>query len=166
MFLFRARTASARLLIAGLALVLGAPAPARAEPLTLGQAVERALASNPALAGFAYALKAQDARIAQAGQRPSLEASIELENALGSGDYNGFDAAEGTFALSRVIELGGKRDARGATARSGRDLVTVERQAAQLDVLAEVTRRFIGVAAAQEQLALATEGVALPCAGR
>jgi cobalt-zinc-cadmium efflux system outer membrane protein len=169
MLLFRARAASARLLIAGAALALSALTPARAQPadsadaapLTLGQAIERALASNPALAGFAFALKAQDARIGQAAQRPGMEASIELENALGSGDYNSFDDAERTFALSRVIELGGKRDARGAAAQSGRELLAVERQAAQLDVLAEVTRRFIAVAAAQEQLALAQEGVVL-----
>lgn len=169
MFLFRARAASARLLIAGAALALGALTPAGAQPadsaggapLTLGQAIERALASNPALAGFTYALKAQDARIVQAGQRPAMAASIELENALGSGDYNSFDAAEGTFALSQVIELGGKRDARGAAAQSGRELLAVERQAAQLDVLAEVTRRFIAVAAAQEQLVLAKEGMVL-----
>ncbi|MEQ1800820.1 MAG: TolC family protein [Gammaproteobacteria bacterium] len=167
MLLFQARAASARLLLAGLALVAGGLPPARAQPsdaadpLTLGLAIERALASNPSLAGFAYALKAQDARIAAAGQRPALEASLDLENALGTGDYNGFDAAEGTFALSQVIELGGKRDSRSAAARSGRELLSIERQAAQLDVLAEVTRRFIAVAAAQEQLALAQEGVAL-----
>ncbi len=171
MLLFRARTASARLLIAGTALALGALLPAGtqasptagsgAAPLSLGQAIERALASNPALAGFAFERKAQDARIAQGGQRPALEAAVELENALGSGDYRGVDAAEGTFALSRVIELGGKRGARGAAARSGRELLAVQQQAAQLDVLAEVTRRFIAVAAAQEQLAVTREGVLL-----
>ncbi len=91
-----------------------------------------------------------------------MEASVELENALGSGDFNGFDAAEGTFALSQVIELGGKRDARGAAAQSGRELLAVERQVAQLDVLAEVTRRFIAVAAAQEQLC-AHPGRRRPC---
>ncbi len=168
MLLFRARAVSARLLIAGLALALGALAPASAQaadsvaaPLTLGQAIGRALASNPALAGFTYAVKAQDARIAGAGQRPATEATFELENVLGSGDFGGMDAAEGTFALSQVIELGGKRDARGAAAQSGRELLTVGRQVAQLDVLAEVTRRFVAVAAAQESLLLAREGVGL-----
>jgi cobalt-zinc-cadmium efflux system outer membrane protein len=165
----RARTAGARLLIAGAALALSGLTAARAQPadsagalpLTLGQAIERALAANPALAGFAYSVRAQDARIAQAGQRPAMEASIELENALGSGDYNSVDAAEGTFVLSQVIELGGKRGSRSAAAQSGRELLAVEQQAAQLDVLAEVTRRFIAVAAAQEQFALAKEGVVL-----
>lgn len=159
MFLSRARTVSACLLTAGLSLLcahaeepgaIAAPVPV----LSLGQAIERALAANPALQGFAFAVKAQDARIAQAGQRPATEASFELENALGSGEYRGLDAAEATFALSQVIELGDKRQLRSAVAQSGRDVLSTERQAAQLDVLAEVTRRFIAVAVAQEQLAL------------
>ena len=171
MVLFRARAPRAHLLIAAIALTLGGPTGARAQPadaagesaapLTLGQAVERALASNPALAGFAFALKAQDARVGQAVQRPATEASFELENVLGSDEFGGLDAAEGTFALSQVIELGGKRDARSAAARSGLELLAVERQVAQLDVLAEVTRRFVAVAAAQETLSLASEGVNL-----
>ena len=133
-----------------------------AEPasLTLGQAVERALASNPALQGFAYTLQAQDARIAAAGQRPVTEASFELENVLGSGDFNGMDEAEATFALSSVVELGDKRRLRTAAAEAGRDLLSIERQAAQLDVLADVARRFIHVAALQEQLELTVSATA------
>ena len=159
MFLSRARTVSACLLTVGLSLLcahaeetgaIAAPVPV----LSLSQAIERALAANPALQGFAFALKAQEARIAQAGQRPATEASFELENALGSGEFSGLDAAEATLALSQVIELGDKRQLRRTVAQSAREVLSVERQAAQLDVLAEVTRRFIGVAVAQEQLAL------------
>ena len=114
MFLFRARTLSACLLIVGLSLLGGhaEQADVVAPPLTLGQAIERALAANPALQGFAFSLKAQDARIAQADQRPATEASFELENVLGSGEYRGLDAVEATIALSQVIELGDKRQLR------------------------------------------------------
>ncbi len=155
MFLIRARTVSACLLIVGLSLLRAHAEQAdTVASLTLGQAIERALTANPALQGFAFSLKAQEARIAQADQRPVTEATFELENVLGSGDYRGLDAVEATIALSQVIELGDKRQLRSAVARSGREVLSVERQAAQLDVLAEVTRRFIAVAAAQEQLAL------------
>jgi cobalt-zinc-cadmium efflux system outer membrane protein len=157
MFFFPKRAASALLLFTGLTLhsLAGAQsAAAEAASLTLGQAVERALASNPALQGFAYGLQAQDARIAAADQRPVTEASFELENVLGSGEFDGLDSAEATFALSRVVELGDKRRLRTAAAVAGRDLLSIEGQAAQLDVLAEVARRFIHVAALQEQLEL------------
>ncbi len=163
MFLFRPRTLGACVLIVGLSLVrVHAEETSSLTPgLTLGQAIERALTANPALQGFTFALKAQEARILQAGQRPATEASFELENFLGSGDFNGLDAVEATFALSQVIELGDKRQLRGDAARSGRDFLSVERQAAQLDVLAEVTRRFIAVAAAEEQLALTRQATTL-----
>lgn len=159
MFQLRTRAVGACLLLVGMPTGVIHAEPA--VPLTLGQAIERALESNPALAGFAFALKAQEARTVQAGQRPATEVSFELENVLGSGDFQELDAAEGTLALSQVIELGGKRDARSAAARSGRELLSIEQQAAQLDVLAEVTRRFVAVAAAQEKLALAREGAEL-----
>ena len=162
MFLIRARTLSACLLIVGLSPLVGHAEQADAvASLTLGQAIERALAANPALQGFAFSLKAQEARIAQADQRPVTEATFELENVLGSGEYRGLDAAEATIALSQVIELGDKRQLRRAAAQSGREMLSVERQAAQLDVLAEVTRRCIAVAAAQEQLVLAQQGTTL-----
>jgi cobalt-zinc-cadmium efflux system outer membrane protein len=164
MFLFPLRAAGAFLLITGLALYSDAEAQTGAvEPasLTLGQAVERALAGNPALQGFVYTLQAQDARIVAAAQRPVTEASFELENVLGSGAFDGMDEAEATFALSSVIELGDKRRLRTAAAEAGRDLLSLEHQAAQLDVLAEVARRFIHVAALQEQLELMVSATAL-----
>ena len=124
MFLCPTRAAGALLLITGLALHSAAHSQtSAAEPasLTLGQAVERALAGNPALQGFAYTLQAQDARIAAAGQRPVTEASFELENFLGSGEFDDLDEAEATFALSSVVELGDKRRLRTAAAEAGRD---------------------------------------------
>ncbi|MDQ1304044.1 MAG: outer membrane protein heavy metal efflux system, partial [Pseudomonadota bacterium] len=164
MFLCPTRAAGALLLITGLALHGAAHAQtSAAEPasLTLGQAVERALAGNPALQGFAYTLQAQDARIAAAGQRPVTEASFELENFLGSGEFDDLDEAEATFALSSVVELGDKRRLRTAAAEAGRDLLSVERQAAQLDLVADVARRFIHVAALQAQLELMVSATAL-----
>lgn len=148
----------ALLALGGSALAAGGePAP----PLTLDQAIGRALRANPGLAGFAFALRAGDARVAEARQLPLPAVSLELENVLGSGDFRGGDAAEVTLALSQVVELGGKRDLRAGVARASRDVAAVEQQAAQLDVLAEVTRRFVAVAVADERVSLAAEGTAL-----
>lgn len=122
--------------------------------LTLQQAVSAALQGNPALQTFEFRFRAQDARGQQAALRPTPELSLDLENFAGSGELKGVDAAEATFALSQVIELGGKRDARVGAAQAGRNALDIERQATQLDVLSEVTRRFIVVAQRQEQLQL------------
>lgn len=127
-------------------------------PLTLQQAIGAALKSNPELATFAFRLRAQDARVGQGSLRPAPEISVEVENALGGGDLKNFDAAETTFALSQVVELGDKRNARITAARAGRGLIEAEREVRQLDVLADVARRFITVAGRQEQLKLARTG--------
>ncbi len=129
--------------------------------LSLQQAITAALQGNPALQSFEFQLRAQDARAQQAGLRPATELSLDVENFAGSGDLKGIDAAEATFALSQVIELGGKRDARIGSAQAGRSALDVERQAAQLDVLAEVTRRVIEVAQRQQLVQLAGDAVGL-----
>jgi outer membrane protein, heavy metal efflux system len=141
--------------------LLAAPARSASAPLTLRQAIQAALAANPDLAGFAFELRAQEARTDAAGLRPAPELRVEAENLLGTGEHRRFDATETTFALSQVVELGGKRAARVGAARAGRELITVAEQAAQLDVLAEVTRRFIHVAGDQEKLALTRKATAL-----
>jgi cobalt-zinc-cadmium efflux system outer membrane protein len=132
-----------------------------APPLTLRQAIDAALTGNPELAVFAFEFRAQDARTQQAGLRPATAISLDVEDVLGSGETRGTDSAQFTFGLSQVLELGGKRDARMAAAQAGRSVLDVNRQARQLDVLAEVTRRFITVAARQEQLKLAHKAVEL-----
>lgn len=130
-------------------------------PLTLRQAIDAALGGNPALRTFEFEFRAEDARIRQASLAPAPEASLEVEDVLGTGAANGVDSAQYTLALSQVLELGGKRDARVAVAQSNRDALAVSRRVTQLDVLADVTRRFIAVAARQEHVRLTLRAVAL-----
>ena len=122
--------------------------------LTLAQAVAAALAQNPDLQSAGYELLAAAGRVAQAGLRPNPEVAVSLENFAGSGFAQGTRILESTLSLSQVVELGAKRSRRVDVARFGQDAVTLERDARQLDVLAEVTRRFVQVVAKQEQLAL------------
>lgn len=120
--------------------------------LTLADAIAATLLRNPALQSADFDLRVSEVRIAQANLRPNPELGIALENFGGS--LGGSDRLESTLSLSQVIELGDKRSRRTDVARIGRDTVAVEREAKQLDVLADVTRRFIDVAAQQEQLLL------------
>src|SRR5262245_32453119 len=122
-------------------------AEATSAPLTLREAIEAALAGNPELSGLEFHLRAQEARAKQAGLRPAAELSVELENFAGSGEVSGTDELESTFAMSQVIELGGKREARLDVAAAERGLIENDRAIRQLDVLADVTRRFITLAA-------------------
>ncbi len=117
-------------------------------------AIARTVERSPELAPFAFSMRAQDARIVAAGQRPALVLGGQLDNFAGTGAASGLSGVEATVTLSGVIELGGQRERRVDAARAARDLLDVERQSRQLDVLAETGRRFIHVAADQEQLRL------------
>ena len=144
-----------------------APVLENAPALTLERVIRAAMANNPALRAFPIELRAREARVERAGLDPALEVTFEVENLLGTGEARGLQGMDATFSLSRVVELGGKRDARMSAADADLGAVSVERQAAELDVLTEVTRRFIDVAETQarvdlargaEQLAISTVG--------
>ena len=167
MFVKQPRRGGASLVFFCLALLGHGPVVAQmasdsaAAPLTLRGAIQAAVAGNPALKGFVYRLRAQQARLDQAAARPSPQVGIEVENAFGTGEAKGFDAAETTLSLSQILELGGKRRTRMDVGALEGESVRIEQQAAQLDVIAEVVRRFVHIAADQEQLALTRQATQL-----
>ncbi|MCK9192306.1 MAG: TolC family protein [Nevskia sp.] len=164
MSLFRAaaRVGGASLLLIAAA-VLAAPEAAAAPPepaaadseLSLHDALAATLARNPELRSFVYELKAQDGRAAQAAVRPNPELAFTAENFAGTGAVRGFTATEFTLSLSQLIELGDKRRRRLALAGAERSAIEAERATRQLDVLADVVRRYIETAADQERQTLA-----------
>jgi cobalt-zinc-cadmium efflux system outer membrane protein len=159
--LLRAVVACVALHLAVAAAARAAESPAPAGELTLADAVGLALERNPDLVASRYELTASQARIVQAGLRPNPELGVEYENFAGSGTVRSVDALETTLSLSQVIELGGKRGLRRSVAEADSDLIAIEQRARQLDVLAEVTRRFIEVVAAQERVRFAQEAARL-----
>lgn len=131
------------------------------EALSLGEAAERALSRNPHLQAGAYRSRAAEARLKEAGQRPPFVLGGELEDVAGSGEFRGTRSAQSTLSLSKVIELGGKRDARVDAAGGEWALMGVEQEARRLDLLAAVARRFVHVAADQARLELARRATEL-----
>jgi len=129
--------------------------------LTLARAIDAALRGNPDLRASSYELSAAQARIIQAGLRPNPELGIQWENFAGTGATRGTRALETTLSLSQVVELGSKRDRRQSVALADSDLVSIAQRARELDVLANVTSRFIDVVAAQERARFSAEATAL-----
>jgi outer membrane protein, heavy metal efflux system len=148
-------------LVAMCAAIASAAGQAVAETMTLASAIEQTLARNPELRVYTPRRAAAQERARVAARRPPFELQAETQDALGTGRASSFDSAETTFALSQVIELGGKRGLRSDAANAATAIVDAERAAAELDVLAEVTRRLIHVAADQEHLALTMRATAL-----
>jgi outer membrane protein, heavy metal efflux system len=143
---------SARACAIALLCVVALSPPALADsPITLQQAVERALERNPDLAAFEYEIQAQQGVLQQSRARPSPEVGLLVENALGSGRRSDFDAAETTLSLGFAIERGA-RQRRIDVAVAGSEQLATEKRIQRLDVAAEVARRFVTVLERQQAL--------------
>lgn len=122
--------------------------------VTLTEAVQRSLSQNPSLKVFPYRYAALTGQAEMAQLRPAYELGFEAENIAGTGNFSGVDSGEITIALSSVIEMGDKREARQGVVSYSRSVLEANLQVASLALLGEVTRRYVDVLAAQEQLSL------------
>lgn len=126
-------------------------------PLRLDDAIRATVEHNPQLSAYRFKTDALAGEQQTAGLRPEYRVGAELENVAGSGELSGIDAAELTIAVSSVIELGAKRDARLGLVTARQQQLQTEQRVLTLDVLSGVTRQFLALVAAQEQLALHLE---------
>jgi cobalt-zinc-cadmium efflux system outer membrane protein len=141
--------------------VIAARAESPEPALTLTTALQQALDLNPSLRVYPFRDEALAGSALTANLRPAVEVGFEAENFAGSGELEGFDNAELTVSLFSVLELGEKRSARGGVISDSRTVLETQRQLESLELLAEVTRRFIDTLASQARVELAGEAVAL-----
>lgn len=127
--------------------------------MTLAEALERARSGSPIVEIADAQVEAARGRQRQAGAGINPEASYTVENFSGSGVMRGMDNAESTIGLSQQIELGGKRQARRATAGKEADAVAVRSQISRADLDLAVRERFAEQSAAEERLELARAAV-------
>jgi len=131
------------------------------ETLSLVDAIDKTLDQNPTLKAFRFHDVALEGQRDSAKYGPGYSLDFAAENLLGSGNYSDADSAEFTVSLSSVLELGGKRRAREEVVNSQVARHIAHQQVESLDLLGEVTRRYVDVLAAQEQVKLAEDAVAL-----
>jgi cobalt-zinc-cadmium efflux system outer membrane protein len=112
------------------------------EPITLKNAVALALMHNPHLKAFSFEKRAKEARALQSGLRPNPKLNISVEDAAGSGGFNGFDQSQTTIQLSQLIELGGKRAARLRSNNLSKKLADWDYETKRMDVLTQVARSY------------------------
>ncbi len=166
----QSKSSTALALICALALLVG---PARAEtytavnpavrnnpaepagPLSLEAALDLARAANPELSAATNELRAVEGALIQAGLRPNPDISASVE------DTQNRATRTTTFQIGQVLELGGKRAARVATAERGRDVADADLAARRLEVRAAVVGLFFDVLVAQERLQQTDDLVAL-----
>ena len=129
-----------------LAAALAFPATAAfAEPITLDEAIAKAIEAAPSIRANEAAVAAAQAGRVQAGVRPNPTVTVEGENLVGSGPYNVFGQAEITGTYSQTIERGGKRDARVAYAERDIGVAEASSRVARLELVSAVQRAFLDV---------------------
>lgn len=122
--------------------------PMAGAPLTLDQAIAKAMAANPSLRAAALEVAAASGLRRQSALFPNPEISFVRE-----GTERGMRTQ--TVQLSQVLELGGKRAARIRLADSEQQLAAGSLDAAKLDLRGDVTIAFFDALAAQERVRLA-----------
>lgn len=115
------------------------------QSIDLAWAYEQTLLNNSQLKAYPYQLRIAEADKVQAGIKPSLIISAEIENILGTGSLTGLGDAEYTLALSQTIEMGDKLSSRVAVVDAQSQAVEADYQVKRLDVLAETSRRYYQV---------------------
>lgn len=136
-----------------------------AGPLVLADALALVLEQSPQLAMHAWPVRAAEARRVHAGARTNPEISLLLEDAAGTGDFEGVSQAQTTLELGQVIELGGKRRERIALAKGAEDEARGEYEVRRLEVLGDAAIAFVHVVADQHRVALAVKARELAEAG-
>lgn len=131
------------------------------QQLTLREAVNRALAYNPAVKAAFIEIEALHGLEAQSGVKPNPELLIEVENFAGRGLQSGFSAAESTFSLTQNIELGDKRLRRLQAAHLDTSLAGWNYESVRVQVAAATARAFVDVITAQERIRVLREFVTI-----
>lgn len=144
--------------------MLSAPALAGAEQLkrdsntllNLEQAVINAVEHHPSLLAFKSRIQREDGNIVQArtGSRKTL--NLDIENALGSGDFSGVDEAQTTLSVAWILEKN-LLNARESHARANKSLVTLEKDIKRLDIASETATRFFTALMFQEKSVIAEQ---------
>lgn len=154
-----ALSTSTCLLLGGAANALFAPhAMAQtAAPLTLEDAIARAVEADAGLQAASAGVDAAHGGLRQARARPNPELSAEVENFNGRNELRGFDGAETTFSLSQEIEIGGRRGARVQLADRELHGAELERVVRGLDLIRDVQMAYFDALAAEEMVQIARE---------
>lgn len=132
---------------------------ATAAPLTLDDALARAVAQHPRLLAHDARAEAAAALAEQAAYRPNPEVSVSLENFAGT--TRRLDGLEGTVEVSQTIERGDKLARRIALAEQDRATLAAETGVTRSHLLQASAQAYVATVIATQRVKLAEDFVAL-----
>lgn len=128
--------------------------------LSLPEAIQRTFNNNPELQTFQYRLEAQQGRMVQADLSAKPKLDLQLEDVLGTGEYQAFDSAETTLSISWVLDKA-IREKHKAVAFQGFSLIESEKAIKRLDSATQTAHYFIQVLSHQERKVIAKLAITL-----
>jgi cobalt-zinc-cadmium efflux system outer membrane protein len=131
------------------------------ESLTLARAIELANSRSPSVAAFGAETEAATHRNEAEALPPNLLLESEFENFAGTGQTSGTQSLESTVRITRVFELGDKAALRRGVGSAELERLAADQRTRQLDLAAEVARRFVHVLSDQEMLTTAERATQL-----
>jgi cobalt-zinc-cadmium efflux system outer membrane protein len=156
----------ARVLLLGMLMATAANGADPRESLTLARAIELASTRSPSVAALGAETEAATQRSGAEALPPNLLLESEFENFAGTGQTSGGKALESTVRITRVFELGDKAALRRGVGSAELERLAADQRTRQLDLAAEVARRFIHVLSDQEMLTTAERATALATQAR
>ena len=129
--------------------------------MTLGDAISRAVATDPTAGANTARVDAASASVRQAGNGPRPNAGIDVEDFAGTGPYNRFNRSQSTAFYEQTWERGDKRVARIGVAQAEVEVARKRASIRLLDLIAKVQGAWIDAAAAEAAIAIAEERVAI-----
>ena len=131
------------------------------EPLTLARAMELASSRSPTVVALGAETEAANNRNEAEALPPNLLLESEFENFAGTGQTSGGQALESTVRVTKVFELGDKAALRRGVGSAELERLAADQHARQLDLAAEVARRFVHVLSDQAMLTTAERATEL-----
>lgn len=150
------RNAAGGVLVAFAALITG---PGWADPAPAFNTLLQRIDAAPTTLEAGALLDAAQARVVQARVRPNPTIGLDVENAFGSGPFDGFGNAETTLVVTQDLELWGRRSARVGVARADADAAALRRDLSIIDAAGRLALVYAEAEAAEHRAELAGEAL-------
>lgn len=146
------------------ALATALAGPAWADPAPAFEILLQQVGAAPATVEADALRDAAEARVRQARVRPNPTLALDVENAFGSGPFEGFGNAETTLGLTQELELWGRRGARVDVARAEAGTAALRRDLALVEAAGRLALAYAEAEAAERRFHLAEEALSVTLA--
>lgn len=146
------------------ALATATTGPAWADPAPAFEILLQQVGASPTAMEAGALQEAAEARVRQARVRPNPTLALDVENAFGSGPFEGFGNAETTLGVTQDLELWGRRGARVDVARAEAGALALRRDLAVVDAAGRLALVYAEAEAAERRFHLAEEALSVTLA--